>query len=92
VVGLIILVLLMRIKTVLILTVGLDAELECVIGDNGENGVRIQAAVGCGITSKGPWRSSKTPGINQAISDDYLVKEGLFSLKSGWIKVHYPNG
>lgn len=57
-----------------------------------KRGVRIQSAVGCGITSKGPWRSSRTPGINQAISDDYLVKEGLFSLKSGWIKVHYPNG
>ena len=57
-----------------------------------KRGVRIQAAVGCGITSKDPWRSSKTPGINQAISDDYLVKEGLFSLRNGWIKVHYPNG
>jgi len=39
-----------------------------------KRGVRIQVAVGCGITSKGPWRSSKTPGINQAISNDYLVK------------------
>ncbi len=57
-----------------------------------KRGVRIQAAVGCGITSKGPWRSSKTPGINQAISNEYLVKEGLFSLRNGWVKVHYPNG
>jgi hypothetical protein len=23
----------------------------------------VQVAAGCGITSKGPWRSSKTPGI-----------------------------
>ena len=29
-------------------------------------GVHVQAAVACGITSKGPWRSSKTLGINQA--------------------------
>jgi RNA-directed DNA polymerase len=57
-----------------------------------KRGVRIQAAVACGITSKGPWRSSKTPGINQAISNDYLVKKGLFSLRNGWVKVHYPNG
>jgi len=28
-------------------------------------GVRVQSAVACGITSKGPWRSSKTPGIQQ---------------------------
>ena len=32
-------------------------------------GVRVQVTVGCGITSKGPWRSSKIPGINQALSN-----------------------
>ncbi len=53
-------------------------------------GVHIQAAVACGITSKGPWRSAKTPGINQALSLDYLKSEGLFSLRDGWIKLHYP--
>lgn len=57
-----------------------------------KRGVRIQSAVACGITSKGPWRSSKTLGINQAISNDYLAKKGLFSLRNGWVKVHYPNG
>ncbi|MCG9771076.1 group II intron reverse transcriptase/maturase, partial [Pseudoalteromonas piscicida] len=54
--------------------------------------VHVQAAVACGITSKGPWRSSKTPGIQQALSLNYLKNEGLYSLKDGWIKVHYPNG
>ncbi len=49
-------------------------------------------AVTCGSTGKGPWRSSKTPGIQQALSNSYLEEEGLFSLRSGWIKVHYPNG
>jgi len=57
-----------------------------------KRGVRIQSAVAFGITSKGPWRSSKTPGINQAISNDYLAKKGLFSLRNGWVKVNYPNG
>lgn len=52
-------------------------------------GVHVQAAVACGITSKGPWRSSKTPGINQALSNDYLEKAGLVSLRDGWIKLHY---
>ncbi len=56
-----------------------------------KRGVRIQAAVACGITSKGPWRSSKTPGIQQALSNAYLAKAGLYSLREGWIKVHYPN-
>jgi len=55
-----------------------------------KRGVRVQAAVTCGITSKGPWRSSKTPGINQALSNAYLKSEGLYALRDGWIKLHYP--
>jgi RNA-directed DNA polymerase len=51
--------------------------------------VHVQAAVACGITSKGPWRSAKTPGINQALSLDYLKFEGLYSLRDGWIALHY---
>jgi RNA-directed DNA polymerase len=52
-------------------------------------GVKVQAAVACGITSKGPWRSSKTPGINQALSNAYLKSEGLYALRDGWIKLHH---
>ncbi len=52
-------------------------------------GVNVQAAVACGITSKGPWRSAKTPGINQALSNDYLKSEGLYSLRDGWIKLYH---
>ena len=53
-------------------------------------GVHVQAAVACGITSKGPWRSAKTPGINQALSLAYLKSEGLYSLRDGWISLHHP--
>ncbi|WP_428241163.1 hypothetical protein [Gynuella sp.] len=52
-------------------------------------GVHVQAAVACGITSKGPLSSAKTPGINQALNDEYLKKAGLISLRDGWIKLHY---
>lgn len=52
-------------------------------------GVHVQSAIACGITSKGPWRSSKTPGIQQALSNEYLKAEGLASLRDGWIKLHY---
>ncbi|HHF8233829.1 TPA: group II intron maturase-specific domain-containing protein, partial [Klebsiella pneumoniae] len=52
-------------------------------------GVHVQAAVACGITSKGPWRSSKTPGINQALSNAYLKSQGLYALRDGWIKLHH---
>ncbi|ARU57994.1 hypothetical protein OLMES_3975 [Oleiphilus messinensis] len=53
-------------------------------------GVHVQAAVAFGITSKGPWRSSKTPGINQVLSLEFLKSEGLYSLRDGWIKLYYP--
>ena len=52
-------------------------------------GVHVQAAIACGITSKGPWRSAKTPGINQALSNDYLKSQGLYALRDGWIKLHH---
>ena len=57
-----------------------------------KRGVDIRSAIACGTTSKGPWRSSKTPGIQQALSNEYLKEEGLFSLRDGWIKAHHPNG
>lgn len=53
-------------------------------------GVHVQTAVACGITSKGPWRSSKTPGIQQALSNAYLKSQGLYALRDGWIKLHHP--
>ncbi len=52
-------------------------------------GVRVQSAVACGITSKGPWRSSKTPGIQQELSNAYLKSQGLDALRDGWIKLHH---
>jgi RNA-directed DNA polymerase len=42
------------------------------------------------MTSKEAWRSARTPGINQALSLKYLKPEGLYSLRDGWIKLHYP--
>jgi len=52
-------------------------------------GVHVKSAVACGITSKGPWRSSKTPGIQQALSNAYLKSQGLYALRDGWIKLHH---
>jgi len=52
-------------------------------------GVQVRSAVACGITSKGPWRSSKTPGIQQGLSNAYLKSQGLFALRDGWIKLHH---
>ena len=52
-------------------------------------GVHVRSAVACGITSKGPWRSAKTPGIQQALSNAYLKSQGLYALRDGWIKLHH---
>ena len=52
-------------------------------------GVHVRTAVACGITSKGPWRSAKTPGIQQALSNAYLKSQGLYALRDGWIKLHH---
>ena len=54
-----------------------------------KQGVSEQLAVTCGISSKGPWRSAKTQGIQQALSNAYLKSEGLYSLRDGWIKLHH---
>ena len=42
-------------------------------------------------TSKGPCRSSKTKGINSAISNELLARQGLISLKDLWINIHYSS-
>ena len=52
-------------------------------------GVSERLAISCGITSKGPCRSSKTKGINIAISNAFLERQGLLSLRETWIKIHY---
>jgi len=52
-------------------------------------GVSERLAIACGITSKGPCRSSKTKGINIALGNDYLASQGLVSLRDIWINIHY---
>ena len=52
-------------------------------------GVSERLAIACGITSKGPCRSSKTKGINIALGNNYLASQGLVSLRDIWINIHY---
>lgn len=47
-------------------------------------------ALKVGALGEEPWRSAKTPGTNQALSLGYLKYEGLYSLRDGWNKLHYP--
>ena len=54
-----------------------------------KRGVEESVAIACGVTGKGPWRSSKTQGINKAIGNEFLKGEGLVSLRDVWINIHY---
>ena len=55
-------------------------------------GVPQRMAVICGITSKGPWHSSRTYGINQGLNDKFLKEQGLLCLRDIWISLHYSVG
>jgi RNA-directed DNA polymerase len=53
-------------------------------------GVDTRTAILCGLSSKGPWRNAKTPAIQQALSLEFFNNLGLYSLRDGWVKLHYP--
>ncbi len=52
-------------------------------------GVPVKMAIDCGITSKGPWRSSRTYGINMGLNDKFLRAQGLLNLRGIWISLHH---
>ncbi|WP_298941192.1 Retron-type RNA-directed DNA polymerase [uncultured Psychromonas sp.] len=54
-------------------------------------GVSERLAISFGITSKGPYCSSKTKVINITISNEFLARQGLMSLKDLWINIHYSS-
>jgi len=41
-------------------------------------------------TSKGPWRISKTPFLQQALCNEYFAKLGLFSLEAAYLRGPRP--
>lgn len=52
-------------------------------------GVPQKTAIACGMSSKSYWHSSRTRGINQGISKEFLASKGLFSLRDRWVEIHY---
>ncbi len=53
-------------------------------------GVNRRTAIITGVTKLGYWKMSRTPGVNQALSNRYLEEQGLLSLVKLWSRVHYP--
>lgn len=52
-------------------------------------GVSLDEAIPAAMSSKGYWRNSRSEIIHRALSNKYLEKLGLFSLRTRWIELHY---
>ncbi len=50
-------------------------------------GVSVRVARGFAMSGKGPWRLSKTSGVQRqrALSNEVLAAEGLFNLEERWL-------
>ena len=53
-------------------------------------GCPLDAAISVGMSRKGPWHLSRTYATQLAMSNEWLVKQGLISIKDAWVKIHYP--
>ena len=49
-------------------------------------GVPHDWAVKTGMSSKGPWHMSRNRAINAALSNQYLARQGLVSIRDLWIR------
>ncbi|WP_160168270.1 hypothetical protein [Novipirellula maiorica] len=47
-------------------------------------GLSYQDARPFAYSVKGPWRLSKTSGVQRALSSEHLKSEGLLKLEEGW--------
>ncbi len=47
-------------------------------------------AICTGMSRKGYWHLSKTLSTNCGLSNAHLEKQGLISIRTLWIKIHYP--
>jgi RNA-directed DNA polymerase len=52
-------------------------------------GVGERPAISVGLSRKGYWHLAKTEAINVGLSNAFLAKQGLTSLRTLWIKIHH---
>jgi RNA-directed DNA polymerase len=53
-------------------------------------GVELKDAIKAGMSSKGPYRMSRTKVTQMAMSNTWLTQQGLVSIKDHWTRFHYP--
>lgn len=52
-------------------------------------GTRTRTAVSLGLSSKGPYRLARTLATQSGMTNQWLEKQGLVSVRERWIKFHY---
>ena len=60
------------------------------VGELMKLGVSEHRAVSVGMSRKGYWHLAKTEAMNVGLSNAYLKKQGLTSIRTLWIKTYYP--
>lgn len=53
-------------------------------------GTSLKTAIAAGMSRKGPWRLSRTLATQTGMTNKWLAKQGLLSVKDLWVKIHYP--
>ena len=54
-------------------------------------GTYRKTAILTGRSRKGPWRLSRTLATQTGMTNAWLSKQGVLSLKELWVNIHYPN-
>ncbi len=60
------------------------------IGELIKLGVGERHAILAGLSRKGYWHLAKTEAMNVGLSNAYLTKQGLPSMRTLWIRIHHP--
>jgi RNA-directed DNA polymerase len=53
-------------------------------------GVSLKAAIPIALSRKGPWNLSRTLATQVGMTNKWLKKQGLVSIKEMWVNIHYP--
>lgn len=53
-------------------------------------GTFLKTAIYAGLSRKGPWRLSRTLATQSGMTNKWLAKQGLLSVKDLWVSIHYP--
>jgi RNA-directed DNA polymerase len=52
-------------------------------------GASIKPAIAVGLSRKGPWRLARTLATHSGMTNQWLEKQGLVSVKELWVNIHY---